>query len=133
MVSIPSIAFEDVDQRYLEGNLEDRYDQTKVMGQVVDAVDFANSRWRAQILSRLASGVLTENLYKRTIADAVLRVVRNPEGLANESDGGYAYGLRAQVASGNLWFTPEDIATLAGATMSTMPGTIGIGMDRGWR
>lgn len=133
MASVPGLVFDDVNGRYLEGNLEDRYDQADVMTQVVDAVDFANSRWRAQILSRLASGVLTENLYKRTIADAVLRVLRNPEGYQNESDGGYAYGLRPDVASGNLWFTVQDIATLAGSTVSTLPGTISIGTDRGWR
>lgn len=132
MASIPAVLFADVDSRYLEGSLMDRYDQAKVETQIQDAVDFALSRWRDRILSRLASGVLTDNLYKRTIADAVLRVVRNPEGYSNESDGGYAYGLRAQVASGNLWFTDEDIATLAGVQVSSAPGTIGIGLDRGW-
>jgi len=133
MASIPTVTFRDVDNRYLEGNLEDRYDQAKVEVQIQDAVDYALSRWRARITSRLATGKLTPNLYKRVIADAVLRVTRNPEGYASEGDGGYNYALRAQVASGNLWFTDEDIATLAGAQIVSTPGTIGLGLDRGWR
>lgn len=132
MASLPQVSFEDVDSRYLEGSLADRFDQSNVETQIADAIDYANSRWRVQILSRLASGTLTENLYKRTVSDAVLRVVRNPEGYANEADGGYSYGLRPAVASGNLWFTADDIETLAGIGTASTPGTIGIGLDRGW-
>lgn len=132
-MAIPDVTFDDVDKRYLEDDLASRQDQVKVETQIQDAADFARSRWRAQIESRLASGLLTENLYKRVIADAVLRVVRNPEGYQNESDGGYSYGLRAQVASGNLWFTEDDVATLAGVLTQSLPGTIGIALDRGWR
>lgn len=132
MASIPSVIFDDVDGRYLEGSLEDRYDRVKVETQIQDAVDEALSHWRDRILSRLASGVLTPNSYKRVIATVVLRIVRNPEGYANESDGGYSYGLRVQVASGFLVFTPDDIATLSGIQMSSTPGTIGVGLDGGW-
>jgi hypothetical protein len=129
---IVPVSFDDVNSRYLEGDLADRYDQSKVETQIQDAVDYASGRWGDRIRARLASGRLTENLYKRVIADAVLRVTRNPEGFSNESDGSYAYGLRAQVASGNLWFTDDDIETLAGVQGKTFPGTIGVGLDRGW-
>lgn len=131
--SIPDVSFDDVNDRYLEGDLADRYDQSKVDVQIQDAVDYASSRWRAQIESRLAAGTLTNNLYKRTVADAVLRVIRNPEGYANEADGGYSYGLRPAVASGNLWFTDSDIETFIGVPVPMVPGTVGIGLSRGWR
>ena len=123
---------DDVANRY-DGVLLEEFLPVYIQTQIADAVDYADSRWSALIESRLASGVLTPNLYKRTIADAVLRVVRNPGGLASENEGGYGYSTRANVASGNLWFTPDDVATLCGATTSVMPGTVGIGLDRGWR
>lgn len=132
MTAIPTVTFSDVDGRYLEGDLGDRYDQAKVITQIQDAVDFALSRWRARIESRLASGVLTSNLYRRTIANAVLCVLKNPEGYTGESDGGYSYGLRKEVASGELGFTDKDIENLTGLTDQSSIGTIGVGLDKGW-
>ncbi|WP_243063190.1 Gp19/Gp15/Gp42 family protein [Humibacter sp. RRB41] len=130
MDDIPEVSAGDVAARY-EGDL-DAFSCTYVSTQVQDAVDYALSRWRAEITSRLASGDLTINLYKRVIADAVLRVIRNPQGFSNENDGGYGYGLRAQVASGNLWFTDDDVETLAGPQTKTVPRTMRLGVERGW-
>ena len=125
------VSIDDVQNRY-EGVLRDRFTDEYLETQISDAVDYADARWSAKIESRLAAGVLTEGLYKRVIADAVLRVVRNPAGLASENDGGYGYATRATVASGNLWFTSADEATLTGSAGQTMLGTVGIGLDRGW-
>jgi hypothetical protein len=132
MASTPSVSFDDVNSRYLEGDLEDQYTRAKIGTQIQDAVDYASSRWGSKIESRISAGSLSANLYKRTVADAVLRVIRNPEGYANESDGGYSYGLRASVASGNLWFTDSDIETLTGVRSVQVPGTMHVGLDRGW-
>jgi hypothetical protein len=132
MASTPSVTFEDVNDRYLEGNLEDLFDRDKVETQIEDAVDYASTRWGSVIELRISGGQLSGNLYRRTVANAVLRVLRNPEGYANESDGGYAYGLRPDVASGNLWFTGDDIETLRGVVQTVGPGTISMGLDRGW-
>lgn len=41
-------------------------------------------------------------------ADAVLRLVRNPEGYLSESDGNYTYMLRSDLASGRLEILPEE-------------------------
>lgn len=125
------VSKEDVAARY-DGDLLSEFTELYVTTQIADAVDYADSRWLDQINSRLASGKLTANLYKRTISDAVLRVMRNPGGLASENEGGYGYSTRANVASGNLWFTDDDIANLIGAQGSALPGTVGIGLDRGW-
>ena len=44
-------------------------------------------------------------------ADAVLRLVRNPEGYASESDGTYSYQFSREMASGRLEILPEGWAT----------------------
>jgi hypothetical protein len=123
---------EEVDKRY-DGDLLSEFDEDYIATQIEDAVDFADSRWSAVIESRLASGALTPNLYLRTISDAVLRVIRNPGGIASENEGGYGISTRAAVASGNLWFTADDIANLCGVKGTAMPGTVSIGLDRRWR
>lgn len=45
-------------------------------------------------------------------AEAVLRLVRNPEGLFSETDGTYAYQFSREAASGRLEITPEEWAIL---------------------
>ncbi|PTR26489.1 Gp19/Gp15/Gp42-like protein [Rhodococcus sp. OK519] len=45
-------------------------------------------------------------------AEAVLRVVRNPEGLFSETDGTYGYQLDRETASGKLQILPEEWQTL---------------------
>ena len=45
-------------------------------------------------------------------ADAVLRLVRNPDGYASETDGTYGYTFSRAVASGELEITPEEWARL---------------------
>lgn len=130
-MGIPDVSEQDVADRY-EGELLSEFRPEYVRVQVGDAVAYARSRWRAKIESRLASGDLAEELWKRTISDAVLRVLRNPEGHASENEGSYGYSNRASVASGNLWFTDSDIETLAGPERSVGIGTVGIGLHRGW-
>jgi hypothetical protein len=41
-------------------------------------------------------------------ADAVLRLVRNPDGYMSETDGDYTYMLRSDLASGELTITPQE-------------------------
>lgn len=129
-----TVTVPDVVGRYLEGDLLSEFTQEQVQTQITDAVDWSDLRWRSLIDGRIASGVLTPNLYKRTVADAVLRVMRNPGGLASENEGGYGYSTRAAVASGNLWFTADDIETLSGVQLNpqTRPGTVSIGLHGSW-
>lgn len=131
-MALPDVTPDDVAARY-DGDLLSEFDSTYIQTQIEDAVDYAGSRWSDAMNSRQAAGLLTDNLYKRTIANAVLRVIRNPGGLASEGEGGYNYSTRADVASGSLGFTPDDIANLTGVDLVTIPGTIGIGLDYGWR
>jgi hypothetical protein len=126
------VEIQDIQNRYDGGDLTERYSVDYLNTQIADAVDYADTAWSVSIESRLTSGALPPGRYKRIIADAVLRVVRNPDGFTTEGDGTYSYGKRADVASGSLFFSPNDIAHLTGITGQSMPGTVGIGMDRGW-
>lgn len=45
-------------------------------------------------------------------ADAVLRLVRNPDGYLSETDGNYTYMLQAGSTPGALFLTPDDWAAL---------------------
>lgn len=52
-------------------------------------------------------------------ADAVLRLVRNPEGYVSEQDGAYGYEIRRDLASGKLTILDEEWKLL-GWTRSRM-------------
>ena len=45
-------------------------------------------------------------------ADALLRLVRNPDGYLSETDGSYSYMFSQSLASGQLTITPEEWQTL---------------------
>lgn len=128
-----TVSTSDVAARY-EGDLVAEFREDYVTTKIADAVDLADSRWGAAIESRLSSGKLTPNTYKRIISDAVLRVLRNPEGWVSESEGGASGSRRASVASGDLWFTASDEEKLCGIApdAASGPGTVSIGLDRGW-
>ena len=49
---------------------------------------------------------------KQVEAEAVLRLVRNPDGYISESDGTYGYQFSRELASGKLQILPEDWAVL---------------------
>lgn len=49
---------------------------------------------------------------KQVEAEAVLRLVRNPDGYISETDGTYGYQFSRELASGKLQILPEDWAVL---------------------
>lgn len=59
------------------------------------------------LANRIADG-LPEATVIQVEADAVLRVVRNPEGLYAETDGNYSYQLDREHASGRLELLPHE-------------------------
>lgn len=72
-----------------------------------------------RMLSRrvdLAAGIDAETFAEadvvRVEADMVLRLVRNPQGYLQETDGSYSYMLSREVASGKLEVTREEWRTL---------------------
>lgn len=53
-------------------------------------------------------------------ADAVLRLVRNPEGYLSETDGTYTYQLQTDLSGGQLYVTDEEWTTLGVYRLSRM-------------
>jgi hypothetical protein len=60
----------------------------------------------------LAAGIILGTFLEADVvqieADAVLRLVRNPEGYLSETDGNYTYMLRQDLSSGRLEITEEE-------------------------
>lgn len=66
---------------------------------------------------------------KRVVADAVLRVLRNPAGIQQESTGPWSVTRNRDTASGALFFTPEELATFR-ITRRKRVGMVGIAPPR---
>src|SRR5690349_7288370 len=64
------------------------------------------------LLEQVAAGGLDEEDVRDIEAEAVLRVIRNPEGLYSEQDGSYGYQLSREAADNSLRVLPEEWAIL---------------------
>lgn len=126
-VTLPAVEYQWVLDSY-EGEPEDLGRQSYVESKIRHTVGKLKARYGRRIESRLASGELEADLYKDTVAEAVLRVVRNPEGYTTEQQGNYQYSLRAAVASGYLMFTAENMLDLLGEP-APIVGTYSIGNE----
>ena len=60
------------------------------------------------LLEQIADGDLDEVDVIDIEAEAVLRLIRNPEGYASESDGTYSYQFNRETASGKLEILAEE-------------------------
>ena len=127
-VTLPEVTYEWVCDAY-EGDPDELGRETYVKSKIRHTTVKLKTRFGRRIAERLASGQLEEDLYRDTVAEAVLRVVRNPEGYTTEQQGNYSYGLRAVVASGYLMFTADNMLDLLGEP-SPVIGTFTIGDHR---
>lgn len=77
---------------------------------------------RVDIGAALGLGTFLEEDIIQIEADAVLRLIRNPEGYLSESDGDYTYMLRQDLASGRLEIFPDEweVLGLVSASMSML-------------
>lgn len=57
---------------------------------------------------QVSSGALRPRLLVMVETEAVMRILRNPDGYSGETDGNYSYTIDAQVASGRLSILPEE-------------------------
>jgi len=75
---------------------------------------------------RVTSGAIDPELVTDYVVKAVLRVVRNPQGLETEAEGDYSYKLRTLMASGDIWFPDADLYDLGfvNAQKSATPRTV---------
>lgn len=93
--------------------------------------DRIKSLYGTKVLQRLNSGDLTEATLFGVMSDAILRILRNPEGFTREMEGDYQYEKRSVVAAGYLYFTDDNLLDLLGAGGTTVPGTWQVGVQ-GW-
>lgn len=63
-------------------------------------------------------------LVRGVAVDAVLRVLRNPDGLVQESVGGYSYSRAAGTNSGDLYISDGEWATLQPAARASAAFTV---------
>jgi len=71
------------------------------------------------ILARIPSlpekvddGVIRERLVVMVESEALMRLIKNPAGYTQETDGNYSYSISTRVASGRLEILPEEWALL---------------------
>lgn len=70
---------------------------------------------------------------KDKVVGAVLRVLRDPEGLESETEGNYSYKRNPIVASANIWYTKDELADLGISTTQTVkPRTVFATNRYGW-
>lgn len=62
--------------------------------------------------ARIDAGTILEDAVVMVEADMVIRLIRNPEGYTQESDGNYSYMVDARVASGRLTVLDDEWALL---------------------
>lgn len=67
---------------------------------------------RADLAAGITAGKFVQADVVQVESDAVLRLVRNPEGYISETDGNYTYMLHQQLATGKLEITDEEWNTL---------------------
>lgn len=61
---------------------------------------------------KILAGTILEPLVVMVESDIVLRLIRNPEGYTQETDGNYSYSIDARVASGRLALLAEEWSLL---------------------
>ena len=71
---------------------------------------------RVDLAAGIAASTFAEADVVQVEADAVLRLVRNPDGYISETDGNYTYMLHQQLATGKLEITDEEWDTLGVVT-----------------
>jgi hypothetical protein len=61
---------------------------------------------------KVSTGVIDPEAVVMVECDAILRLIRNPDGYTAETDGNYSYQISTQVASGRLEIFPGEWALL---------------------
>jgi hypothetical protein len=80
---------------------------------------------------KVSAGSVVEEDLIQVEAEAVLRLVRNPDGLYMETDGNYSYQFSRESASGRLEIRPEEWRMLGvrpGGVFSLAPSIGGVAL-----
>jgi hypothetical protein len=85
--------------------------------------------------ARITAGTLDVALVRAVVASMVLRAIRNPTGVRQETVGPVSYTVDANVAAGYLYLDPSELALLNPPSASRAFGTIrlhaGLGLSHG--
>lgn len=96
---------EDVEVRFMRPLDED--EKRVVAARLEDAELLLRSRI-PDLDEKVTAGVLDQALVVMVEAEMVLRLIRNPDGLVQETDGSYSYSTSQKVASGLLEVLPRE-------------------------
>jgi hypothetical protein len=100
---------EDIEQRL--GRELDESEAT-IVGSRLDDVEELIFLRIPDLAQRIADGKIRQRLVVMVECEAVMRLIRNPEGYTQETDGNYSYTIDSSVASGRLMILPEEWAML---------------------
>ncbi|WP_206032074.1 Gp19/Gp15/Gp42 family protein [Rhodococcus sp. A14] len=87
-------------------------EETALVERRLEQVERMIIRRIPDLADQITSGSIDQADVVDIEAEAVLRVVRNPDGLLSETDGAYGYQLNRETASGRLQILPEEWQTL---------------------
>ena len=100
---------EDVENRFTRELTEEERQLVQSRLQDVEAVIKARI---PNLDDKVASGDISEHIVVMVESEAVLRVLRNPEGYSQETDGNYSYSMSSSAAPGRIVILPEEWAWL---------------------
>lgn len=130
MANVLNITSDDVAKSY-EGEIEAAqvtWVEHKIDEAVRDLIGLIPS-----IPARIASRELDPELVKDKVVGAVLRVVRNPQGIESEGEGDYNIRLKNTVASGDIWYQEKDLIQLGlNVVKKYRPRTVHSKATPGW-
>jgi hypothetical protein len=87
-------------------------EETALVNRRLEQVERMIVRRIPDLLEQIDAGALDGADVVDIEAEAVLRVVRNPDGLYSENDGQYGYQLSREAADNSLRILPEEWQTL---------------------
>jgi len=82
--------------------------------------------------AKIEDGSIRRRLVVAVECEAVLRLIRNPDGFTEETDGNYSYSISAKVASGQLTIEPDEWKLLGVKSGAALLGTRIMG-PHGWK
>lgn len=121
----------EVKKRDLKG-VTGQYADEIITQKIADAEALIVDRFGTIVQTRIANKELSQTTYARIVADMVLRVLIDPEGLSTESDGSYSYTRSSFGGTPDLWIPDKDAALLTGSGENFDVGTIFTGPQAGW-
>ncbi len=127
-----SVTFAQVNAATWDGKYED--DEQDAIQVLIDQAARKLLAKRRRLSDWVAAGSVTHDDVVDVVARAVARVTKNPDGLASENEGEYAYKLNPLAASGDLWFPADDLAQVTpGHTGGHALGTARTHPSAEWR